>query len=214
MLHASAPVRSLLLCAIASATLAAATSAVASVDPIGIGNFPAASMLVSFTGLADGLEVNGLSVAGLTFGYSLGNEQVIINGGPGTTNNVAQPNIVSVGDAGGILSVLLPGPSTQFGFGYAVLGDGTIPGATTITLFSGATSVGSLAFTAVPDPTFPGGFAGLSSTLPFDNVRISFTSDALAWAVDDIRVTAVPEPATLALFAFGLAGLALRRSRG
>jgi PEP-CTERM motif len=45
-------------------------------------------------------------------------------------------------------------------------------------------------------------------------VQITFTSGIEAWAVDNMRVTAVPEPATLALFAFGLAGLALRRSRG
>jgi hypothetical protein len=214
MCQASVTARSLFLGALAAATMAAALPAAASVDPIGVGDFPAALLPVTFTGLADGEEVNGLSVAGLTFGYSLGNGQLIINGGPGATNNVDQPNIVSIGNATGVLSVLLPVPSTQFGFGYAVLGQGTISNATTITLFSGATNVGSLAFTAAPDPDFPGGFAGLSSTLTFDNVQITFTSDAAAWAVDNVRVTAVPEPATLAMFACGLAWLALRRARG
>jgi len=46
------------------------------------------STLTTFTGVADGTEVNGLTVNGILFNYSLGNGQVTIDGGPGTTNNI------------------------------------------------------------------------------------------------------------------------------
>src|SRR2546428_13045396 len=48
------------------------TNAVATVIAIGPGAFPGTALLTTFTGLADGTEVNGLSVGGLGFSYSLG----------------------------------------------------------------------------------------------------------------------------------------------
>src|SRR5258707_327212 len=78
------------------------SNASASVVAVGLGAFGAATTLIDFTGLADGTEVNGLTVNGVLFSYVVGgsplNGSVVIDGGPGTTNNITPPNIVSLGD--------------------------------------------------------------------------------------------------------------------
>ncbi len=136
---------------------------------VGIGAFGPGSTLTTFTGLADGTEVNGLTVNGILFNYSLGNGQVKIDVGPGTTNNIAPPNIVSVGNNTGVLSMTLPSFVDTVGYGYAELTQGAVTAATTISLFSGATPVGALSYNGVPDPLFTGGFAGIESTIPFNS---------------------------------------------
>jgi hypothetical protein len=188
-----------------------AVTADASVIAVGPGAFPALSTLITFNGLPDGTEVNGLSVGGVLFSYSLGNGMVVIDGGPGVTNNIDPPNVVSVGNPSGVLTLTLPGFFDMFGYGYAVLNTVSVSNATTINLFSGATNVGSLAYTGVPDPTFSGGFAGIQSTIPFNNIAITFNSTAApAFALDNIRiasVSAIPEPSTIFLMLSGAAGL-------
>src|SRR5215831_11433183 len=94
------------------------TNAAATVMPIGEGAFPGSALLVDFSGLADGTEVNGLVVDGVGFSYSLGNGQVDIDGGPGNTNNIEPPNIVSIGDNTGSLTIALPAPANMFGYGF------------------------------------------------------------------------------------------------
>lgn len=209
----AARVRRITAWAFASTLALSGATAGAAVSAVGPGDFPGSSLLVDLSTESEGTEVNGLSVAGLTFGYSLGDGNVIIDGGPGFTNNVAPPNVVSVGNPAGVLGVLLPGPSSMFGYGYALLAEGVLPDGTTISLFNGATPVGSLTYLAAPDPSFPGGFAGIASTLPFDRVELTFSAAAAAFAADNFRVTAVPEPATLGMFALGIAALLLRRQR-
>src|SRR5262249_25384233 len=150
--------------------------------------FGSGSTLTTFTGLPSGLEVNGLTVAGINFSYSLGNGQVIIDGGPGTTNNITPPNIVSVGNNTGILTLTLPSLVDTFGYGYAILSGAAVANATTIALFSGVTPVGSLSYNSTPDPLFSGGFAGIQSTIPFNRVQLTFNSVAApAFALDNIR---------------------------
>jgi PEP-CTERM motif-containing protein len=192
-----------------------ASAAVIAVDEAA---FPSGSSLITFTGLLDGTEVNGLTVDGVLFGYSLGNGQVIIDGGPGITNTIDPPNIVSIGDPSGIVTMMLPASATLFGYGYAILSDVPVANATTITLFSGATNVGALSYDGVPDPLFTGGFAGIESTIPFDRVEIIFNAVAApAFAFDNVRFgtdTAIPEPTTMSLMGFGLLGvMMLRRKR-
>jgi hypothetical protein len=195
-----------------------ASAARADVIPIGIGAFPVSASLLTFTGLADGLEVNGLLFGGVQFSYSLGSGQVIINGGPGVTNNIIPPNIVSIGNNTGILTLLLPSLQNIFGFGFAILNTVPVANAATITLFSGATNVGSLSYNGVVDPIFTGGFAGIQSTVRFDRVQLSFNSVAApAFAADNIRfadtTNTIPEPTTLALMITGLVGLGLVHRR-
>ena len=188
-----------------------ASSALASTISVGPGAFGAGSTLTTFTGLANGTEVNGLTVDGIGFSYSLGNGQVIIDGGPGSTNDIGAPNIVSVGNGSGVLTLTLSSFVDTFGFGYALLNVGPLSNATTISLFNGATSVGSLSYNSTPDPLFSGGFAGIQSTAAFNIVKLTFDSiDAPAFALDNIRTfstaSSVPEPSTLLLLGTGLGG--------
>jgi hypothetical protein len=181
--------------------------------PVGIGAFGPGSTLTTFTGIPDGTEVNGLIVDGIQFNYSVGNGQLIIDGGPGATDNITPPNIVSIGNNTGILRLVLPSFVDTFGYGYAILNVGAVTNATTINLFSGATNVGSLSYNGVPDPSFTGGFAGIQSTIPFNIVQITFNSAvAPAFAVDNIRTaTSVSEPSTILLLGTGISLLLFYR---
>ena len=184
--------------------------------PVGIGAFGAGSTLTTFDGQTAGGEVNGTTVNGILFQYSLGNGALVFGGGPGVTNNISPLNIVSgFGANGGILTLTLPSPVDTFGYGYAILTNATIP-ATFITLFDGATPVGSQLYSGAPDPVYTGGFAGIQSTLPFNRVQLIFNDVAApAFAVDNVRTfnAAVPEPATLTLLGSGIAAAAWRRRR-
>lgn len=112
----------------------------------------------------------------------------------------------------GVLTVLLPSPASLFGYGYAILSGAPVTNATTISLFSGATPVGSLSYNGVPDPTFSGGFAGIQSTIPFDRAALTFNSAAApAFALDNIQAANVPEPSTMLLMLCGGIGLILLR---
>ncbi|HTG73499.1 MAG TPA: hypothetical protein VMB70_07010, partial [Terriglobia bacterium] len=143
----------------------------------------------------------------------LGNGRVSIGVGPNTTNNINQPAIVSNAGANnsGVLTMTFPVSVDTFGYGYALLGTGTILNGTIISLFNGATPIGSLSYTATPDPSLPGGFAGIQSTLAFDRVEVTFNSvSATSFALDNVRrgpAVPVPEPTPLMLIAIGVLGM-------
>ena len=133
----------------------------ASTIPVGIGAFGAGSTLTTFNGQTNLGEVNGTTVDGILYQYSLGNGALVFNGGPGVTNNISPLNIVSgFGANSGVLTLTLPSPVDTFGYGYAILTNVTVP-ATLIVLFDGATLVGSQVYVGTPDPVFTGGFAGI-----------------------------------------------------
>lgn len=180
----------------------------ADVIAVGVNAFPTSSTVISFTGLPDGLEVNGLTTSGVRFDYAVGgtplNGALVIDGGPGNTNNISPPNIVSVGNNAGSLAVTLPSAVNLFGYGFAILNRTTVANATSVSAFSGTTLLGSVSFSGSPAPDFAGGFAGILSTTPFNRVALTFNSTAAsAFAVDNLRFASVPEPSTFLLI-FGI----------
>ncbi len=163
----------------------AASFSHAALTPIGPLDFAGATVL-DFSALADNTEANGLIVDGVLFqatkNGSSTNGVVIVDGGPGRTGNITQPNLVSLSDLNAIaLIVSLPNLAIQFGYGYALNAAVSIPVATTIELFAGSASVGSISFTGIPDPIFTGGYAGVASDTPFDRGVLTFSDvgDAL-----------------------------------
>jgi len=140
---------------------------------------------------------------------------ILSTGGPGVSNNVSDPSLVSVGNPAGVLTLTLPGSYTLFGFGYALLAADNIANAVSVTAFNGATNLGSVSYNAGVDPIFTGGFAGLQSVSGFNRLQLTFnTTQASAFAVDNIRfanasVSVVPEPSSLLLVALGFGAIAV-----
>jgi hypothetical protein len=172
-------------------TLLLSNSIYAGLVPINQLDFGSGATIVDFAGLPDGTDANGLALGGATFEVRKSgvptNGIVIVDGGPGTTTNIIPPNLVSVGDPTDVALVIsLPNLVTEFGYGYALLAFGSIPAASTVELFAGSTSLGKLAFTGIPDPTFTGGFGGVASDLPFDKAILTFSNEGEAFAVDNI----------------------------
>ncbi|MEO5733668.1 MAG: PEP-CTERM sorting domain-containing protein [Rubrivivax sp.] len=205
--------KSMSLCMSVSAlALLVPATAFAQVSAVGTSAFGAGSTLSTFSSQVNNGEVNGTTVDGILYTYSLGNGQLVFDGGPGVTNNVDPLNIVSVGSNAGILTMTLPGLSRAFGYGFALLVSTNVPIGTTISLFNGVTPIGSLSYSGSPDPTFAGGFAGIQSVTGFNRVTVTFNSTAAtAFALDNVRTMPVPEPTTWALFGLGLAAVAVRR---
>ena len=127
------------------------------------------------------------------------------------------PNLVSLSDPNGVaLIVSLPNLAIQFGYGYAINVAVSVPAATTIELFAGTTSIGSISFTGVPDPFFTGGFAGVASDTPFDRAVLTFSNVGDAFAVDNVTFSAnraSDEGQTLILLSAGISVLLFLRAR-
>ena len=190
------------------------TSASASVVAVGPAAFPTGATLMDFQTVPTGTEVNGLVINGVTFSYAVGgvplNDAVVIGDAPGITNDIFPPNIVSTGNGTGILGIQLPAPVFLLGYGYAIFSIGTLPAATTISVFGGATLLGSLPYTGVSDPFFTGGFAGIQSTIAFDRVQVTFNSgETQGFALDNLQFASVSEPSTVWLLNIGVALLGL-----
>jgi PEP-CTERM motif len=197
-------------------------SASASVIAVGESAFPDNSTVINFQGIPLGTEVNGLVVNGVTFSYSVGGQPLngaVAIGNTPVTNNISPPDILSVGNASGILSIQLSAPVFLLGYGYAIFSSGTLPNATTISVFSGTAPLGTLPYTGTSDPFFTGGFAGIQSTIAFDRVQLTFLSgETQGFALDNLQFPSqsppgVPEPSTVWLLIIGVALLGVSRPR-
>lgn len=201
--------------------LLATSSSHASLTPIGPLDFASGATVLNFSTLADNTEANGLVVNGVLFQVtkngSSTNGIVVVDGGPGTTGNITPPNLVSLSDPNGVaLIVSLPHLVSQFGYGYAINAGVSVPAATTIELFAGATPIGSISFAGIPDPIFTGGFAGVASDTPFDRAVLTFSDVGDAFAVDNVTFSAnkaSDEGQTLILLSAGVSFLLFLRGR-
>ena len=183
------------------------------------GDFAPGPAQVTFDAVAEGTEGNGLEVDGFTFSYADGDGVLFISSlgfpVPIPSDNVQDPVLTGFVGTPADLTVTFA-PVLTFGLGYAFLALEPDPSALSISAFAGSELLGTLEFGADFDPLFPGGFAGVGSSTPFDRVVISFTHDASAgFAIDNLRTVArqsqVPEPSSLALL--GLAAVAAFRRR-
>lgn len=173
---------------------------------------------VTFSEVSLGTALNGLTINGFGFSESISNT-FVNNGGPGNTGSITQPSALGNGNpVGQIISVGLPELSTAFGFAFALLDSGTIVNGVTITLFDGLSNLGSLGFTAIPDPIFPGGFAGIGSTIAFDKATLTFSTTSAAYDLDNFNSiaapTIVPEPGSMVLVGLALCLAAVGSIRG
>lgn len=203
------PISISLLAMSAVAISLGAPTAEAQLSAAALGAFAPGPAQVTFTGVPYNTEMNGATVGGVLFSYSLGDGGIFIGSGPSTTNSLEPEDLESGTFNTGILTLTLPSFTNLFGYGYALLGTGTILNGTTITAFNGAVNLGSLSFDAIPDPLFPGGFAGVQSTTAFNRLELTFNStEASAFAIDNIRFdTVVPEPSSFVLVAIGFGGV-------
>jgi len=120
-------------------------------------------------------------------------------------SEVASPTFATAG-----LNFSLSGSATAVGLWVTDVGP---LGGFVITLFDGATNVGSFTFGA---QTVPDSFVGLTSSLAFNRVFVDAENEFDSWGLDDLTLSspsAVPEPTTLALIGSGLAGALVRRRR-
>jgi len=190
-------------------------------SPIGPLDFASGATTLDFAALPTGTEANGLILDAVLFHVTKNsvatNGIVVVDGGPGTTGNIMPPNLVSLSDPNGVaLIASLPTLATQFGYGYALLAQVSVPAATTIDLFAGSTPIGSISFTGIPDPKFTGGFAGVASDTPFDRAVLTFSDVGDAFAVDNVTFAAnraSDEGQTLILLSAGVSVLLFVRAR-
>jgi hypothetical protein len=187
----------------------------ADVIAVGVDAFGPGSTLTTFTGLPNQTEVNGLTVDGILYTYSGGNNHVDIGSGP-STSNVQPPSMrwIFMGPDTGFLTLTFPSFMSTFGFDYA-LGTPNPPGfANRVELFNGSTNVGSLVFDPQPGVDHAGGFAGIQSTIPFNSATVMFFESANpGWAMDNVRTLAIHEPSSLLLLAAGLSTVFCVRKR-
>ncbi len=187
--------------------------------------------LITFNAFPVGLVIDGVSSAGVTYGFSIdgtASSDASIGSGAGTTLFVSPPNIE--GNADGILSIRHSYPVHQIGYGFAISYFGTtgdiLTDVTTVELFDefdnslGILSGDAAAYTH--EGLFTG-FLGVESTIAFSRADVSWdfepwdygTGSLYRFAFDNLMLgpSPIPEPASIFLFGIGLIGLALRCQR-
>jgi len=139
--------------------------------------------------------VNGVSLNGLTFGFTIGgvaSTDALFGGiGPGATLHTTPPQLE--GNTLGELTLDFASPSTSLQFGLVLLSGSSITNAATIRFFNAANT---LIDTRTVNTAVPGGFtfseALFSATPPssFTRARVTFNSAAAArFVMDNIQFT-------------------------
>lgn len=156
--------------------------------------------------------VNGVSIAGVTFGFTVnGNasDQAVYGATlPGSTTNVSPPALV--GSTRGVLTLNFAQATNFLSFGIAFNSFNTLDPAVTVQLFDGSLSlIGSFTVRTLSTTSFTDG-AFNRSGVSIGRAVLTFNPNVSTFALDNLSFNslAIPEPAALILLGTGLAALA------
>ena len=135
--------------------------------------------------------VNGLTVKGVTFGFTVGgvasSNAFYDDSGPGVTAYTSDPSIV--GDATGVLALNLAEATTSLQFGFALDMTGSDAAGATVSLYGvGGGIIGTYTVPVAPNGyAFPSGLFSYSGPAAVASAAVSFDSSAApAFAFDNL----------------------------
>ena len=156
--------------------------------------------------------VNGVSIAGLTFGFTINgkaSDQAVFGASlPGSTTNVSPPALV--GSTQGVLTLNFAQATDFLRFGIAFNSFNTLDPGLTVQLFDGSlTLLGSLTLRTLSTTSFTEGLFNRSG-VQIGRAVLTFNPHVSTFALDNLSFNslAIPEPAALLLLGTGLAAIA------
>ncbi|MBL9138130.1 MAG: hypothetical protein JNK85_19840 [Verrucomicrobiales bacterium] len=166
--------------------------------------------------------VNGLAIAGVTFGFEVGgiasdDATYNVDLGFGSTTFLSDP--VLEGDATGVLRLIFAQPTAKLSFGLGLNSAADLAPAAIVELYDeGGLLLDSESVDTTGDLSLgisEGGFEWISAAGGASLVVIDFNDQASRFALDNLRFEAVPEPGTFLAGALvaGLGLVAYRRRR-
>lgn len=164
---------------------------------------------LTFTELSS-RPVNGVSIAGLTFGYSINGQastQATYGASiPASTTNVSPPALV--GSTQGVLTLDFAGVTASLSFGIAFNSFNTLAPGLVVQLFDGSLKpFATLNVTTLSTNAFTEALFSLSNT-QIGRAVLIFNPNVSTFALDNLSFNTIPEPAALVLLGSGLAVLA------
>jgi hypothetical protein len=159
--------------------------------------------------------VNGVSIAGITFGYTINGQastQAMYGATiPGSTTNVQPPALV--GSTQGVLTFDFVGATDGLSFGIAFNSFNALNPGLTVQLFDGSLKpIATVNVTTLATNSFTQAFFNRPNTL-IGRVVLIFNPNVSTFALDNLNFNAIPEPAALILLGSGLAVLAALTKR-